>query len=168
MFWGRSQRKSATSPATSPSPSPEKRRSKGLFDKAKNKSAAEEDHPLNWYLQSGQSSTMSASTASPRDSLNGGVPVSAPSDKMENTPAPEMEAPVPASENGHDHEHRPTPPPHRTKSSPPPPPEIRPDEAEAFKAAGNKFYKAGQYGKAIDEYTKGRLMPAHPHSLHFG
>lgn len=158
MFnFGRTQRKSATSPAKSPSPSPspEKRRSKGLFDKAKNKSTAEEDHPLNWYLQSGQSSAMSASTASPRDSINGGVPVSASSDKMETTPAPETEAAVPANENGHDDEQRPTPPPHRTKSSPPPPPEPRPEEAEAFKAAGNKFYKAGQYGQAIDEYTKG-------------
>jgi DnaJ family protein C protein 7 len=165
------------SPTTSTSTSPDKENRRSYFEpdkdkqrkrKSKRKSTTEEEHPLNFYLQSDQFSTMSTSTASPRDSINGGVPVGSSADKMETTPAPETEAPATASENEHQQEQRPTPPPHRTKSSPPPPPELRPEEAEAFKAAGNKFYKAGQYGKAIDEYTKGWLMPAQPYSLRFG
>lgn len=47
----------------------------------------------------------------------------------------------------------PAPPPHRTPASPPPPTE----DAEAFKAAGNKYFKAKDYDKAIQEYTKGAL-----------
>jgi DnaJ homolog subfamily C member 7 len=42
----------------------------------------------------------------------------------------------------------PTPPPHKT----PPPPKVDP---EACKAAGNKFFKAKDYDRAIQEYTKG-------------
>ncbi|KAF9636763.1 Tetratricopeptide TPR-1 [Lasiodiplodia theobromae] len=42
----------------------------------------------------------------------------------------------------------PPPPPHRTPTSPPP------VDAEACKAAGNKFFKAKDYPKAIQEYTK--------------
>jgi len=37
-----------------------------------------------------------------------------------------------------------------------PPPVIPPVDPEACKAAGNKLYKAGQYAKAIEEYTKGQ------------
>lgn len=44
----------------------------------------------------------------------------------------------------------PAPPPH--KSSPPPQPTV---DAEACKAAGNKFFKAREYTKAIQEYSKG-------------
>lgn len=50
----------------------------------------------------------------------------------------------------------PVPPPHKSNPTSPvaaaPP---TPEEAEAFKAAGNKFYKAKEYKKAIEEYTKG-------------
>ncbi|EOD51666.1 Tetratricopeptide TPR-1 [Neofusicoccum parvum] len=46
----------------------------------------------------------------------------------------------------------PPPPPHRTPTSPPPSSE--PVDAEACKAAGNKFFKAKDYTKAIQEYTK--------------
>ncbi|PVH87041.1 TPR-like protein [Cadophora sp. DSE1049] len=49
----------------------------------------------------------------------------------------------------------PVPPPH--KSNPTSPAAASPptaEEAEAFKAAGNKFYKAKEYKKAIEEYTK--------------
>ncbi|KAL2404261.1 DnaJ-like protein subfamily C member 7-like protein [Exophiala dermatitidis] len=48
--------------------------------------------------------------------------------------------------NGHE-ERSPTPPPHRSS----PPPKVDP---EACKAAGNKFFKAKDYDKAIEEYTK--------------
>ncbi|KAH0367597.1 TPR-like protein, partial [Aureobasidium melanogenum] len=44
----------------------------------------------------------------------------------------------------------PVPPPHKTPTTPPPSTE----DAEAFKAAGNKYFKAGDYTKAIAEYTK--------------
>ncbi|KAK6006174.1 hypothetical protein QM012_006584 [Aureobasidium pullulans] len=44
----------------------------------------------------------------------------------------------------------PAPPPHKTPTTPPPSTE----DAEAFKAAGNKYFKAGDYTKAIAEYTK--------------
>lgn len=51
----------------------------------------------------------------------------------------------------------PTPPPHKSNpTSPTPAPVPATDEAEAFKAAGNKFYKAKEYKKAIEEYTKGK------------
>jgi len=89
------------------------------------------------------------------------------SDPMETTPAPEE---VPGAfpetngvngeheEKGEDGDEGPAPPPHRTPKSPSPPPE-QPEapkvDAEACKAAGNKFYKAGQYQKAIEEYSKG-------------
>jgi DnaJ homolog subfamily C member 7 len=49
--------------------------------------------------------------------------------------------------NGLD-ERSPTPPPHRA----PPAPKV---DAEACKAAGNKFFKAKDYERAIAEYTKG-------------
>jgi DnaJ family protein C protein 7 len=52
--------------------------------------------------------------------------------------------------NGHDDEKSPTPPPHK---EPPPPPV----DAEACKAAGNKFFKAKDYPRAIMEYTKGTI-----------
>jgi hypothetical protein len=47
-------------------------------------------------------------------------------------------------------EKSPTPPPHRV-----PMPEKPAIDAEAAKAAGNKFFKAKDYSKAIAEYTKG-------------
>lgn len=50
----------------------------------------------------------------------------------------------------------PAPPPHKSNPTSPaaaaPP---TPEEAEAFKANGNKFYKNKEYKKAIEEYTKG-------------
>ena len=49
-------------------------------------------------------------------------------------------------------ERSPTPPPHRV----PPAPKIDP---EACKAAGNKFFKAKDYERAILEYTKGAIFP---------
>ena len=61
----------------------------------------------------------------------------------------------------------PAPPPHRYATSPPPqngnappkapsPPPPAPEiTAEDYKAAGNTFFKAKEYNKAIKEYTKG-------------
>lgn len=50
--------------------------------------------------------------------------------------------------NGHIDERSPTPPPHKVA----PVPKVDP---EACKAAGNKFFKAKDYDRAIQEYTKG-------------
>lgn len=53
----------------------------------------------------------------------------------------------------------PAPPPHKSNpTSPAPPAGPTLEEAEAFKANGNKFYKNKEYKKAIEEYTKGRLF----------
>jgi DnaJ family protein C protein 7 len=83
-------------------------------------------------------------------------------DAMETTPAPEENVPAVNGVNGAEEEQQeqsgeegPVPPPHRTPTSPSPQPEVPKVDAEACKAAGNKFYKAGQYEKAIEEYSKG-------------
>ncbi len=96
------------------------------------------------------------------EGLNGAAPTSPPpqtnipgafeSPKSNGTPAA-----VAASLNGEG----PVPPPH--KSNPTSPAASAPptaEEAEAFKASGNKFYKAKEYKKAIEEYTKGMLSPS--------
>ena len=53
----------------------------------------------------------------------------------------------------------PVPPPHRAPVEPQAPPKPTID-AEACKTAGNKFFKMGDYDKAIREYTKGVLDPS--------
>lgn len=86
-----------------------------------------------------------------------GAPVSPP-------PQPQAQAKVPGSfdtpktnsANGSAKEEGPAPPPHKSNpSSPVAPAAPTPEEAEAFKNAGNKHYKAKEYKKAIQEYTKG-------------
>lgn len=58
----------------------------------------------------------------------------------------------------------PVPPPHRVISEPPvlPKPSV---DAEAYKTLGNKFYKAGDFDKAIQEYTKGNACRASSNDL---
>ncbi|PGH20428.1 hypothetical protein AJ80_03573 [Polytolypa hystricis UAMH7299] len=52
-----------------------------------------------------------------------------------------------------DSERSPTPPPHAVSPTPPAP--VTPVvDAEACKLAGNKFFKSGDYKRAIEEYTK--------------
>lgn len=48
----------------------------------------------------------------------------------------------------------PVPPPHRSNPSSPVP--TNEDEAESYKAAGNKFFKEKDYKNAIVQYTKGK------------
>lgn len=67
----------------------------------------------------------------------------APGAFPENTNGPSTEM------NGEDKS--PTPPPHRTPMKPP-------VDAEACKAAGNKFFKARDYLRAVTEYTKGATL----------
>lgn len=52
--------------------------------------------------------------------------------------------------NENTEERSPTPPPHRSESS-------STDEADSFKLAGNKFFKDGNFARAIEEYNKGML-----------
>jgi DnaJ homolog subfamily C member 7 len=70
------------------------------------------------------------------------------------TPLPQTPG---AFQNGMMDERSPTPPPHRSPLPPPKPPV----DAEACKAAGNKFFKAKDYDRAIKEYTKGMRPPTH-------
>lgn len=53
-------------------------------------------------------------------------------------------------------ERSPTPPPHRSNSDA--------GEADSFKLAGNKFFKDGNYARAIEEYNKGKS--SHPRRRH--
>lgn len=50
-------------------------------------------------------------------------------------------------------EDSPTPPPHQSTAA-------SADEADSFKLAGNKFFKDGNYRRAIEEYNKGmEILP---------
>ena len=62
--------------------------------------------------------------------------------------------PSPNGVNGFDQSEPPRPPPHKSPQSP-----TSSTNAEASKAAGNKFFKAHQYDKAIAEYTRGLKSP---------
>lgn len=63
--------------------------------------------------------------------------------------------------NGSNHEDAPVPPPHKSNpSSPVPTPQ---DDAEAYKAAGNRLFKEKNYTKAIEQYSKG--MPLRSSNL---
>ncbi|KAK5125419.1 hypothetical protein LTR85_000528 [Meristemomyces frigidus] len=168
-----------TPPATSPaesvqSPTSPDKKSKGYFVKERErekkpksparsaksytrarKPSSDSEHPLNYHPDDPRRLSALSAMSSPKE--DGGVPVG--SDPMETTPAPETPGAFPQT-NGVNGEHKeeedakPVPPPHRTPASPSPEPEKPAVDAEACKAAGNKFYKAKQYEKAIAEYTK--------------
>lgn len=55
----------------------------------------------------------------------------------------------------------PPPPAHKSGPSSPIQDSLTPEDAEAFKIAGNKYFKAKEYKKAIEEYTKGvpKILP---------
>lgn len=118
-----------------------------------------EEHPLNLHPDELRrlSKRMSVpSSPGPSPAQENGTPV----EPMETTPAPESVPggfPTTNGVNGAgssgEEEQAPAPPPHKSPRTPPP--QKEPVDAEACKAAGNKFYKAGQYEKAIAEYTKG-------------
>lgn len=142
-----------------------KRSSKSFPSRSGNRRGSDE-HPLNLPPDelrrlSALSARKMSSTNSPRHSREGGVPV--PPDAMETIPAPETPGSFPTtngtngiSESAEEGEHpAPAPPPHKSQPTSPPPPETRPEDAEKFKAEGNKYYKVGKYAAAIDEYGKG-------------
>lgn len=77
-------------------------------------------------------------------------------DRMQtSSPTPQPSAPATPGANGLNspiqEDRPPAPPIHRVPTNPPPPPV----DAEACKAAGNKFFKAREYDRAIEEYSKG-------------
>ena len=85
--------------------------------------------------------------------------------------SPSMAAGAFPTPNGVDHgmenvnsDGSPVPPPHRVPAEPPQPPKPTID-AEAFKAAGNKFFKMRDYDKAIREYSKGMTVQSGCHKL---
>jgi DnaJ homolog subfamily C member 7 len=117
-------------------------------DKKKSKPADPDSHPLNSYFPSAAMSGEDA-RATPMD-VDGDAPAV---NGNSQPPTPSHDAPgaFPSDVNGdHDREDRsPTPPPHKVQ----PAPKVDP---EACKAAGNKFFKAKDYDRAIQEYSKGR------------
>lgn len=87
------------------------------------------------------------------------------------TPSPPAQANMPGSSNtpkvtngtspSTPNGDAPVPPPHKsdpTSPAPAPAATSTAEDAEAFKANGNKFYKNKEYKKAIEEYTKGNLF----------
>ncbi|KAI9717757.1 MAG: hypothetical protein M1812_004486 [Candelaria pacifica] len=88
------------------------------------------------------------------------TPMDIDQDQGSTSAPPSSPPPAFSATNGVNGDGSPMPPPHRTPTSPPPQsqpsqqpkkPEV---DAEACKAAGNKFFKAKEYDKAIKEYTK--------------
>ncbi|KAM0720503.1 hypothetical protein Q7P37_004639 [Cladosporium fusiforme] len=119
----------------------------------------DESHPLNLppdELRRLSALQNTAIMGSPRE--ENGEPM------QESTPAPQTPGAFPeANGNGVNGEHSegsaPAPPPHRSASNSPAPAASSPPQspavdAEKCKEAGNKFFKAQQYDKAIEEYTK--------------
>lgn len=112
-----------------------------------------DSHPLNLppeELRRLSALQNSANMGSPKDEA--GEPM------QESTPAPQTPGAFPntngnAVNGDHSDDAAPPPPPHRSPSNSPPPAV----DAEKCKEAGNKFFKAQQYDKAIEEYTKGGL-----------
>jgi DnaJ family protein C protein 7 len=85
---------------------------------------------------------------------------------QESTPAPQQ-APGAFPEANGNGESGPAPPPHSSASPPNRSASSSPAQApvvnaEECKEAGNKFFKAKQYDKAIEEYTKGWSFSADP------
>ena len=101
-----------------------------------------------------------------------------PASSLPSSPPPAM-SPGPVSGangvngvNGLNDDDSPIPPPHKVPTSPPPQPQPPPPpppkptvDAEACKAAGNKFFKAKDYAKAIKEYSKGGNNSPHHECL---
>jgi DnaJ family protein C protein 7 len=154
----RSQKSSSTSSNSHKQPEPGSPRSSRRFPKSSSSRRTEDrdTHPLNLPFDQLQKrlSALSAASAMP-DAMD--VDTEAPSSMPGSFETlPKVNG---ANANGaHDDgdSGAPEPPPHKSNPASPvqdaPP---TPEQAEAFKALGNKYYKAKEYKKAIDEYTKG-------------
>jgi len=119
-----------------------------------------DSHPLNLPPEELRrlSALRTANMASPREEISEPM--------QESTPAPQQAPGAFPQANGngangdHTEESGPAPPPHKSPSNSPPPQSPVVD-AQQCKEAGNKFFKAQQYDKAIEEYTKGWSFQAH-------
>lgn len=87
-----------------------------------------------------------------REPVNG---ASSPASQPQSNPSAQANFSVPIP-NGTHHNDAPAPPPHRSNPSSPVPTAL--DDAEAYKAAGNRFFKDKNYTKAIEQYSKGMTM----------
>jgi DnaJ family protein C protein 7 len=122
-----------------------------------------DSHPLNLPPEELRrlSALRTANMASPREEISEPM--------QESTPAPQQAPGAFPQANGngangdHTEESGPAPPPHKSASNSPPsnsPPQSPVVDAAQCKEAGNKFFKAQQYDKAIEEYTKGGSFQA--------
>ena len=80
------------------------------------------------------------------------IPVAAPTP----IPAPSQNSPITNGVPNENEERSPTPPPHRSSPSQ----ALSDDGGESFKLMGNRFYKLGDYNRAIEEYNKGQFILA--------
>lgn len=117
-----------------------------------------ETHPLNLppeerkRLSARSYSTMSAMDID-REPPNGASNPASPNPSAQAN----FSVPIP---NGTTHDGPPAPPPHGSNPSSPVPSVM--EEAEGYKAQGNKFFKDKSYKSAIDYYTKGNVSPLPP------
>jgi len=140
-----------------PSLSPTKatNRSSKRYDKDKKD---RDSHPLNLPPELRRLSALSAMSAN-SDSTH---------DQQASSPATQSSAPTSPStiyvNSPFAPDDRPPVPPHRVPTSPPPTSpspgsNMAPANAEAFKVAGNNFFKSQNYAKAAEEYSKGGQDP---------
>ena len=140
------------------------RNSKNFSTKSSRKDS--DSHPLN--LPPEELRRLSALSAARMGSPTNSEREESTEPMQESTPAPQSAPGAFPQTNGDGHhaEDSPAPPPHRTPTSPPPQPQQQQEEqkpavdAEKCKETGNKFFKAKQYDKAIEEYTKGWFYAA--------
>lgn len=96
-----------------------------------------------------------------REPANGAAANPSSPPQQASNPSAQANFAVPISNGASHPTEAPVPPPHKSNpSSPAPSPH---DEAEAYKAAGNRFFKDRNYSKAIEQYSKGKTAsPPHP------
>jgi DnaJ family protein C protein 7 len=122
-----------------------------LFSANSRSSQSRDSHPLNLPPDELRRQLF-AMTAAREDSMRSSMDLD-----RDATASPQpADAPTPMSSTSNglpngDAERSPTPPPHR--ASPP-----ISDGGESFKLAGNKFFKQGEYDRAIQEYNKGEFV----------
>ena len=122
------------------------------------------EHPLNLPPELRRLSALSAMSDTDRMDIDSEAVNGSPSSprSQQNVPGafdtPRVNGRKDSTVEGAGEDQGPVPPPHKTNpTSPVPVASPTPEDAEAFKTAGNKFYKAKEYKKAIEEYTKGTV-----------
>lgn len=148
-FSTRSPAKSPTKSSRSPTKSPTKPSSKGRFSHSRSSSTpASAAPPLKFGARSSKDQE-SHPLNLPPDELRRRLSAMAAS-RDEQRSSMDIDPQEPQQNNANGEERSPTPPPHRSSSNA--------DEADSFKLAGNKFFKDGNYTRAIEEYNKGMFL----------